>query len=346
MGLMLKLKDLQEDVKLAPFTTMKVGGKVDYMVSVTRRDDVKEVCEFANRQQLPIFVLGEGSNIVVNDASVHRLVLKMEIKGVEKVADTKDAVTLKIGAGEHWDGVVERTVKLGLSGIEAMSMIPGTAGAAPVQNAGAYGQEVADTLVELEAFDMATGKYVTLARDECDFGYRTSMFKTDAAGRYVITTITLKLHKKEPARPTYESLKRWLDEHEIADPSVEQIREGVMAVRARILPDPSVVPNTGSFFKSPIVNAAKLAEIEKNYKKVPSYRYEDGYKIAAGWIVEQCGFKGSEHFGFKVWDNHALVITNPNGAGYADLMKLVDMIVKAARAKFGITLEPEPLFVS
>ena len=346
MGVMLNPKDVQEAVKLAPYTTMRIGGPVDYLVPVRERDDVQEACEFANREQLPVFVLGEGSNVVVNDAPVHRLVLKMEIRGLEKVADTKEAVTIRVGGGEHWDSVVERTVKLGLSGIEAMSMIPGTAGAAPVQNAGAYGQEIADTLVELEAYDMKTGRFVTLARDECDFGYRTSRFRTDDAGRFVITSITLRLAKKVQARPTYESLKRYLDEHKIESPSVEQIREGVTAVRARILPDPSVVPNSGSFFKSPIVSAAKLAQIEKKYHKVPSYRHGDQYKIAAGWIVEQCGFKGSEHFGLKVWDNHALVITNPDGAGYRELMKLVDMIAKAAREKFGITLEPEPLFIS
>lgn len=336
---------VQEHVAMAPYTTMQVGGAVDYFVPVRSEKAVVQACDWAAEQHLPVFVLGEGSNIVVGEGPLHVLVLKMEIRGFEKVAETRESVTLKIGGGEHWDGVVERTVRLGLSGIEAMSMIPGTAGAAPVQNAGAYGQEVADTLVELEAYDMRRREFVVLQRADCDFGYRTSTFKTDNAGRYVITSITLKLSKKEPARPSYESLKRWLDDRGIEQPTIWQIREGVMAVRARILPDPSVVPNSGSFFESPIVNAAKLAEIEAKYKKVPSFKYGEKYKIPAGWIVEQCGFKGSEHFGLKIWDNHALVITNPHGAKFADLMKLVDLIVKTAQKRFGLTLEPEPLFL-
>jgi UDP-N-acetylmuramate dehydrogenase len=342
---MVKIRDLQEHVKLASYTTMKVGGPADYFLAVKTVVAIKEACDWAAEQNLVVFVLGEGSNLVVSDKPVHRLVLKVEIPGIEKLSETKTDVTWRIGAGEHWDGVVERSVKLGLTGIEAMSMIPGTMGAAPVQNAGAYGQEIADTLVELEAYDMARQKFVKLGRAECDFGYRTSSFKTDAAGRYVITYVTLRLGKAEPKRPTYDSLKRYLDEHGIEEPTVEQIREGVMAVRTRILPDPGVVPNSGSFFKSPIVSAQKLAELEKSFAKVPSYRYGDEYKIAAGWIVEQCGFKGSEHFGLKVWDNHALVITNPNHAGYGELKQLVDMIVHAAREKFGVTLEPEPLFL-
>jgi UDP-N-acetylmuramate dehydrogenase len=343
---MLKLKHIQEHVTLAPYTTMKVGGPADYLVPVRSRDEVKEACDWASHEKVPVFVLGEGSNIVVAGSPIRKLVLKVELKGIEKVAETKDSLTMRVGAGEHWDGVVERAVKLGLSGIEAMSMIPGTTGAAPVQNAGAYGQEIADTLVELEAYDMTAQRFVVLEPDDCEFGYRTSAFKTTAAGRYVIVSVTLKLSKKQPPRPTYESLKRWLDEHGIAEPTVEQIREGVMAVRARILPDPSVVPNSGSFFKSPIVSAAKLAEVEREYEKVPSYKYGNRYKIAAGWIVEQCGFKGSEHFGLKIWDNHALVITNPNGATYEDLEELVKLIVAKAKDKFGIELEPEPLFVS
>lgn len=342
---MLNLENLQERVELRPYTTMKIGGQADYLVRASSRLEVKKICDAAAEQNIPLFILGEGSNIIVSDKPVHRLVVKIEVPGFEKVAEDADTMTIRVGGGEHWDGVVKRAVDLGLSGIEAMSMIPGTAGAAPVQNAGAYGQEIADTLVEVEAYDTVERDFVTLGRDECGFGYRTSAFKTSLAGRYVITSVTLRLRKGGPGEPTYESLKRWLAEHDIKNPTIQQIREGVMAVRARILPDPSVVPNTGSFFKNPIVDEEVVRELEQRFDKVPSYKYGDKYKLAAGWIVEQCGFKGTEHFGLKLWANHALVITNPDGAGYEDLVKLVDMIVAKARDKFGITLEPEPLFV-
>lgn len=330
---------------LAPFTTMKVGGPADFFARVSTRAEIKEVCDWAAERQIPLFVLGEGSNIVVSDAPLRRLVVKIEIKGFDKVAEDADSMTIQIGGGEHWDSVVERTVKLGLAGIEAMSMIPGTAGAAPVQNAGAYGQEIADTLVEVEAYDTAEREFVTLAREECGFSYRTSAFKAELAGRYVITSITLRLRKGGPAEPTYESLKRWLAEHGIEHPTLEQIRAGVTAVRARILPDPSVVPNTGSFFKNPIVDEQVVRDLERRFDKVTSYKYGDKYKLAAGWLVDQCGFKGQEHFGLKLWEHHAMVITNPHGAEYGDVVKLVDLIVKTVHNKFGVTLEPEPLFV-
>jgi UDP-N-acetylmuramate dehydrogenase len=342
---MIRTADLKEHVQLAPLTTMKVGGAADYLVEARTRESVQEACDFAAAHGLTVFPLGEGSNIVVSDQPLHLLVLKIEIPGFEKVREAADSVTLKIGAGEHWDSVVERSVKLGLAGIEALSKIPGTAGSTPVQNVGAYGQEIASTLVELEAYDMTRRDFVTLAAADCDFSYRDSIFKREAAGRYVITSITLKLSKKPPEAPTYESLKRYMAEHHIEHPTLEQIRAGVTAVRARILPDPSVVPNTGSFFKNPIVDEEVLRDLERKFKKMPSYKYRDKYKLAAGWLVEQCGFKGAEHFGLKLWPEHALVITNPNGAGYDDLVKLVDLIVTRVREKFGLTLEPEPLFV-
>jgi UDP-N-acetylmuramate dehydrogenase len=340
-----KLENLQEHVTMAPLTTMKIGGVADYLVRAKTRETVQEACDWAAERGLPVFVLGEGSNIVVSDAPLHRLVLKVEVPGFQKEAEDAASMTVVVGGGEHWDDVVKRTVELGLSGIEALSMIPGTAGAAPVQNAGAYGQEVADTLVELEAYDTAEREFVTLTREECGFGYRSSVFKTEMAGRYVITSITLRLRKGAPAAPTYESLRRYLSERDITQPTVAQIREGVMAVRARILPDPSVVPNTGSFFKNPIVEEDVVRRLEREHGNIPSYRYGGKYKLAAGWILEQCGFKGAEHFGLKMWSNHALVITNPNGATYDDLERLVDLIVKAVQEKFGIALEPEPLFV-
>lgn len=329
---------------MSEHTTLKIGGLCDYFVSVASRAEVKAACDFATDQGLRVFVLGEGSNVVVSDAPLHRLVLKVELKGFEAVAHG-DSVRLAIGAGEHWDGVVARAVAMGLSGIEAMSMIPGMAGAAPVQNAGAYGQEIADTLVELEAYDMKEREFVTIPAADCGFEYRTSKFRREWAGRFVITSVTLDLSKRPPEDPTYASLKRYLDEHGIEHPSLGQIRDSVMAVRGRILPDPSVVPNAGSFFKNPIVDKAKLAELEARFEKVPSYPYEGKYKIAAGWLVEHCGLEGREHFGLKLWEHHWLVVTNPNHAGYEDLMKLVELIVRTVQGTFGITLEPEPEFV-
>jgi len=336
---------MREHVALAPLTTMQVGGSVDYFVAARTRGAVEAACEWAAEHKLPVLVLGEGSNMIVSDGPLHRLALKIELPGFEVTAQDNDSATVVVGAGEHWDGVVERCVKLGLAGVEALSMVPGTAGATPVQNVGAYGAEIAGTLTELEAYDTKEREFVRIGHDDCAFGYRSSRFREEDAGRFVIVSITLALSKRPPAPPVYESLRRHLAEQGITEPTLAQIRDGVMAVRKRILPDPSVVPNTGSFFKNPIVDAAKLRQLETRFERVPSYTYGDKFKLAAGWIVEECGFKGQEHFGFALWPQHALVITNSNHAGYTDLMKLVELIVRSAQEKFGITLEPEPLFV-
>ncbi len=336
--------EVRQQVSLAGYTTLKIGGPADYFVVATTRAEVQAACDWAAGHSVRVFVLGEGSNIVVSDGPLHRLVLKVELTGFEPVTQG-ESVRLTVGAGEHWDDVVARTVELGLAGVEAMSMIPGTTGATPVQNAGAYGQEIADTLVELEAYDMDEREFVTIPAADCGFVYRSSKFRGEWAGRFVITSVTLKLNKRPPKAPTYESLKRYLDEQGIRNPSLAQIRDGVMAVRARILPDPMVVPNVGSFFKNPIVDEAKLAELEAQFERVPSYAYEGNYKIAAGWLVEHCGLDGQEHFGLSLWPKHWLVITNSNRADFAQLMKLVELIVRTVQRTFGITLEPEPEFV-
>ena len=301
---------------------------------------------WAVSEGLPVFALGEGSNIVVSDAGVGGLVIKVGLLGYDIVAEDAQFVSVRVGAGEHWDGVVARAVAEGLSGIEAMSMIPGTTGAAPVQNAGAYGQEIADTLVELEAYDLTAAEFVTLAKADCGFSYRMSAFKGALKGRYIIVGVTLRLSKAAPAEPTYDRLKRYLEEQRITHPTLQQIRDGVMAVRRRILPDPSVVPNSGSFFKNPIVDTAKVTQLREAYPDIPTYEFEGRYKLAAGWLLEQCGFKGAEHFGLQMHTHHALVITNPNDAGFANLERLVELIATTVKAKFDVALEPEPEFVA
>jgi len=325
---------------------MRVGGPCDFFAEVDDVAGVAAACEWAGEQEIEVFVLGEGSNVIVSDAGLHRLVLKIEIPGFEVIDEDDESATLQIGAGEHWDHVVERAVKLDLAGIEAMSMIPGTAGATPVQNAGAYGQEIANTLVEVQAYDRLIHKMATLNREECGFGYRDSAFKGAMSGRYVIVGVTLKLSKQPPAEPTYASLKRYLEAQDIHKPNVAQIRSAVMAVRARILPDPSVVPNAGSFFKNPIVNKRELDRLRLPYPDMPAFEFGDDYKLAAGWLLDQCGLKGAEHYGLKLHSGHALVITNPNHAGYADLMKLVEYVVAVVYDRFGVTLEPEPQFIT
>jgi UDP-N-acetylmuramate dehydrogenase len=325
---------------------MRVGGPCDYFVSVQDVAGVEAAYTWADEKGLPIFVLGEGSNIIVSEQPLHRLVIKMEIAGFEVISEDDESALVEIGAGLHWDDAVEQAVRLGLSGIEAMSMIPGTAGATPVQNAGAYGQEIADTLVELEAYDTRDATFVTIQKSDCGFSYRDSAFKQADAGRYVIVGITLKLSKMPPPEPTYASLKKYLEAKGIKEPSLQQIRAGVMAVRAKVLPDPSVVPNTGSFFKNPIVEHHVLKRLRLRYPDMPAYDFGEDYKLSAGWLLDQCGLKGAEFFGLKLHAEHALIITNPHHAGYGDLIKLVDLVIAKVEDKFGVKLEPEPQFIA
>jgi UDP-N-acetylmuramate dehydrogenase len=339
-------KGLRENVDMAPLTTMRVGGRCDYFVSVSDVAGVRSVCDWAAQQDINIFVLGEGSNIIVSDRPIHRVVLKMDIPGFEIVREDDTSAVIRIGAGEHWDDVVARTVTMGLSGIEAMSMIPGTAGATPVQNAGAYGQEIADTLAEVEAYDIASKSTRSLSKSDCEFGYRSSAFKTSLAGRFIILGLMLKLRKSAPPPPTYASLKRWCEAEHIEHPTVAQIRRGVMSIRSKILPDPSTVPNSGSFFKNPIVSERELNRLKLRYPGIPFFEHDNGYKLAAGWLLDSCGFKGAEHFGLRMHARHALVITNPEHAAFSDLMQLVELVITTVYRKFGVTLEPEPQFIT
>jgi UDP-N-acetylmuramate dehydrogenase len=336
---------LRRDVLLAPFTTMKVGGMCDYFVVVSDVASLRAACDWAEDEGLQLLILGEGSNVIIGDGPLHRLAMKIEIPGFEVVHDDEFSTTLDIGAGEHWDDVVHKSVAMRLSGIEAMSMIPGTTGATPVQNAGAYGQEIADTLVSVDAYDRINHEIVVLSHDACGFSYRGSAFKEALAGRYVIVGITLKLSKLPPPDPTYASLRRYLDENEIHNPDVAQMRKAVMAVRSKILPDPSIVPNAGSFFKNPIVEPYVLNRLRIRYPDMPAYDHGDDYKLAAGWLLDQCGLKGTEHYGLVLHAGHALVITNPHHAAYGDLVNIVEYVVGRVRDKFGVTLEPEPQFI-
>lgn len=330
---------------LADYTTMKIGGQAEAFMVARTAAEVQEASAWASQHHLPIVVLGEGSNMIVRDGSLKIMALKLELPGFEVLAEDDAGSTIRVGGGEHWDDVVRRTVELELCGLEALSMIPGTAGAAPVQNAGAYGQETADHLVELEAFDTHDQQFVTISKADCGFSYRSSRFREADAGRFIITSVTFKLHKGEPAQPTYASLQKYLAEHELAHPTLQQIREAVMAVRSKILPDPSIVPNAGSFFKNPIVGAEQLHDLQQDYEDIKSFPYGEMFKLSAGWLLDQCGFKGSEHFGLKIWDGHALVITNPHRADYAHLMKLVALMQTTVKHRFNIELEQEPLLI-
>lgn len=338
--------EIKTNIPFSELTTMRLGGPARFFADARTVEELVGLYRNAKRLNQTVYIIGGGSNLIAHDEGYSGLVVRNAIPGFETIADDSESTTIKVGGGEIWDSVVERTVNMGLSGIEALSAIPGTTGAAPVQNIGAYGQEIADVFVSLEAYDAQDDQLVQLSWEDCGFSYRHSIFRGSAAGRYAIVSTTLKLYKKAPVPPFYEALQKYLDKNNITDYNVQSIRNAVIDIRANKLPDPKVVANSGSFFKNSIVEAWKLKELQDTYEGMPSYKMDDGhFKIPSGWLIEETGLKGEELHGMKVHTGNALVLINESAQNYADLAAARDEIIGAVRDKFQITIEQEPLEV-
>jgi UDP-N-acetylmuramate dehydrogenase len=333
---------IQTDILLNQYTTMRLGGVAKHLTTIHRADELREAVEWAQGQNLPWLVLGGGSNVIFKDG-YSGLVIVNRINGFEVLDDNAMTTMLRIGAGEDWDSVVARTVALNLTGVESLSAIPGTAGATPVQNVGAYGQEIASTLVELQAYDIQTHEFVVLDKAACGFSYRNSIFKSPENRRYIIVSIILQLHKGNLAPPFYESLQRYLTEHHITSYTPQTIRQAVIAIRAEKLPDPANIANTGSFFKNPIISREEFAPIIAAHPRMPFYETEDKrIKLLAGWLVDQSGLKGYANHGMKVYDKNALVFVNESAQSYDDLAAFRQEVIARVHEQFNVTLEQEP----
>jgi UDP-N-acetylmuramate dehydrogenase len=336
--------DVHTNIPLKNFTTMKIGGPALFMVEAHTSQEVADVYHQAKAQNLPVFVLGGGSNVIANDDGYHGIILVMRISGFEVIADDLNSTTLRIGSGELWDGVVQRIVDMNLGGVSALSAIPGTVGAAPVQNVGAYGQEIADTLQSLTAYDSQTDAFVTLQNADCGFSYRHSIFRGNQQNRYVITSITLKLSKTSPQPPFYDALQTYFDQHNIHIFTQKIVRDAVTEIRSNKLPDPKLLPNTGSFFKNAIVEQWKLDDLRQTYPDMPAYDMgENMFKLSTGWLIEQAGLKGKLIHGMRIHDKNSLVLINESASSYHDLALARDEIIGAVRDKFNVHIEQEPL---
>lgn len=336
--------EIHTNIPLKNYTTMRLGGNARFMTEAHTADEVAEVYRNAKAQNLAIFILGGGSNTIVHDEGFDGIVIRNRIPGFDIVEDNASTTTIRIGAGENWDDIVKRTVDMRLNGIEAMSAIPGTAGAAPVQNVGAYGQEIADTLVSLEAYDSVNDSFVVLQNADCGFSYRHSIFRGEASGRYVVTAITLQLYKASPQPPFYKAIEDYFAANNITMFTPQIIRDAVIKIRTDKLPDPNILPNTGSFFKNAIVEDWQLADLRKEYPDIPTYDMPDGkFKVPTGWLIEQTGLKGKTLHGMRIHDKNALVLINESATSYQDLAAARDEISGAVRDQFRITIEQEPL---
>jgi UDP-N-acetylmuramate dehydrogenase len=334
---------VQHDVPLSSLTTMRVGGAARRVVEIRTGEELEQVVAGCLADNEPFFVLGGGSNVVARDSGFGGTIILNRIKGFDIVAEDPESRTLEIGAGEIWDDVVARSVQMNLSGIEALSAIPGTAGATPVQNVGAFGQEVADTLIELEAIDTGAMKWVRLTRQDCRLAYRDSIFKSPAGRHHIITSVRLKLRKSKMRAPFYASLQHHLDATGQNDYSPSHIRQAVIALRKLRLPDPRHIANCGSFFKNPIVPAELAQKLTTLYPDMPKFPASQmRVKLAAGWLIEQSGLKGYAGRGFATSPDNALVIINRSGKTYSDLELFASEIIEKVQRKFGICLEQEP----
>jgi len=335
----------KSNVPLSGFSTMRLGGPAAYLTDVTSRQELTAALEWANVQAMPIIMIGGGSNIIWRDEGFQGLVIVNKIMGYQDFDEDGTNHYVTIGAGENWDSVVARTVASGLTGIEALSLIPGTAGATPVQNVGAYGQEIAGTLMSVEVYDTSTQQFANMPATDCAFGYRTSRFKTTDKGRFYITGLTLHLIKGNPEPPFYSGVQKYLDEHHITTVTPQVLRDAVVDIRSHKLPDPATVANNGSFFANPIVPEGVLAQISATHDDVPHWLAVEGkIKLSAAWLIEQAGFKDANdpETGMATWPAQPLVLVNVSAKSTADLLKFKQKILDAVKTKFGITLEQEP----
>lgn len=346
---------IRENVPISELTTMRLGGPARFVVSVEQPTEIAEAWQFAKDRHLPIWVMGGGANTIGHDEGFPGVIILSQIKGLftqtpageEELAKIDpsalgETLTIRAMSGEIWDDLVAASCSLNYSGIEALSMIPGTVGAAPVQNIGAYGQDISQVIETVEAFDTRTETFVTLPKDELFMTYRHTRFNHGVdAGRFIISAITIKVHRGTLEPPFYTSLQAYIEQHRETNFSPANIRRMVCAIRAEKLPDPTKIASAGSFFGNIYLDATGVVTAEA--KGIPVWRSEAGGKINAGWLIEACGLKGKLLHGFRVSDKAALVLINESATNYHDLDLARKDIINAVYERFGYQLEQEPV---
>ena len=336
---------IESGASLKPYNSFGLPAVAHTLVRISTDADVRRVVDHPELGRSPKFVLGGGSNIVLT-RDMPQVVLKVEVPGKRLVETRPDAWIVEAGAGESWHEVVAWTLAQGLPGLENLALIPGTVGASPVQNIGAYGVELKDRFESLDTVDLVTGRTVTLYPETCAFGYRDSVFKHSLAGRSVITRVRFRLPR--PWQPVlgYLELERKMAESGVREPDAQQVFDWICAIRRAKLPDPAVVGNAGSFFKNPVVTMEQCRDIIGRDPEVVHYPMPDGsVKLAAGWMIDACGWKGKSIGRAGVYEKQALVLVNRGGAIGAEVMTLARAIQESVYGRFGIRLETEPVVV-
>jgi UDP-N-acetylmuramate dehydrogenase len=330
---------LQEKVNLKPFNTFGINVQSEFFAPFPSVEILRSLLSEVNNRNL--LILGGGSNVLFQ-GNFDGVILRNEIKGIEVIGETENEIILKVGAGEAWHDLVLHAIAKGWGGIENLSLIPGSVGASPMQNIGAYGVEIKDVFESLDALDLANKKMRTFSHEDCQFGYRESVFKKHLKNKFVITSVTFRLTKNPKLNTSYGAIEEELKLKNIEHPSIKDVSDAVISIRQSKLPDPKKIGNAGSFFKNPIIPREQYLELQKRYKKIPSYKVDELHvKVPAGWLIDQSGWKGKTFDNYGVHKRQALVLVNYNDAKGSDIFQLSEKIIQDIFERYGIQLERE-----
>jgi UDP-N-acetylmuramate dehydrogenase len=330
---------IEKHVNLKPYNTFGIEVFADAMARFSNVDELTEILNASTYDSL--LVLGGGSNLLLTQ-DFHGLVLKNEISGFSVLEENDEFAIVEAGAGETWHEFVMTCIEKGYAGVENLSLIPGSVGASPMQNIGAYGTEIKHVFHQLKAYHIATGQIHNFDNEACHFGYRESVFKNIYKGQYIILSVVFKLSKSPKINTTYGAIEEELKQQNITNPTIRDVSNAVIAIRRSKLPDPKVIGNAGSFFKNPVVDEGVVDKIKLEYPDVPNYPAEEGKrKLAAGWLIEKAGWKGKTFETFGVHKLQALVLVNYGGSTGKQVFDLSSQIISDIESKFGVTLERE-----
>jgi UDP-N-acetylmuramate dehydrogenase len=332
---------LQSDFPLKPYNTFGIEAKAKLFARFESVQELQELLQMPELKQEEKLILGGGSNLLFTK-DFDGVVLQNGIRGIEVLHEENEEVYIKVGGGEVWHDFVLYALQHNFGSVENLSLIPGTVGAAPLQNIGAYGVELKDVFHELEAVHLQTGDIYIFDNATCNFGYRESIFKNDKKGQFVVTSVTFKLSRKHTLNTTYGAIKTTLEEMQVQQPSIQDVSAAVCHIRQSKLPDPKQIGNAGSFFKNPEIPLEQYQQLKTQYPEMPSYPVsETTVKVPAGWLIEQCGWKGKVLGNYGVHKNQALVLVNYGGAKGEQVRQLAYDIIASVEDKFGIRLHPE-----
>ena len=329
-----------ENISLKPYNSFAINVNARYFAEIKTAQDLTELFQTGLLTSQKLLVVGGGSNILFTH-DFDGLIVKISIKGLNSVVDS-DEVLVTSGAGEVWTDFVTYCVKNNFAGVENLSLIPGTVGASPIQNIGAYGVELKDVFESCSAFEIKTGQIKTFTFEDCHFGYRESIFKGELKGQFIITEVTFRLSSQPKINTSYGAIEAELQKRAIDHPNIADVSAAVSHIRVSKLPDPSTIGNAGSFFKNPVIEKYEFADIIAQHPDVVHYPTPDGrIKLAAGWLIEQCGWKGKKVGETGTWKNQALVLVNHGSATGTEVFQFSEQIIDSVKSTFGVTLERE-----